>query len=125
MNRLVWANKVVIGEAARVPTGEDSGLMARGWLTGGLTSFPFPRSFLLAMVALQKFMSEKIRAKSVTIFSLCLSSLSTVKVCVFCCISFSVRDHNHPSGLGPSLGQTWFLLKPGLAFRDWSKKGLG
>jgi hypothetical protein len=35
MNRLVRANEVVIGEAARVPIGEDSGLVAKGLLTGG------------------------------------------------------------------------------------------
>jgi hypothetical protein len=71
MNRLVRANEVVIGEAAGVPIGEDFGLMARGFLIGGLTIFPFPQSFLLAMVALQKFTSEKIRngiANSFNIF---------------------------------------------------------
>jgi hypothetical protein len=53
MNLLVMANEVAIG----VASGEDFNLMARGWLA----SFPFPHSFLLAMVALQKFTSEKIR----------------------------------------------------------------
>jgi hypothetical protein len=52
MNRLVRANEVVIGVAARVPIGEDSGLVTKDLLIGGLTIFPFSRSFLLAMVAL-------------------------------------------------------------------------
>jgi len=70
MNRLVRANEVVIGEAAGVPIGEDSGLMARDLLSEGLTIFPFPRSFLLAMVALQKFTSEKIRDRIVNSFNI-------------------------------------------------------
>jgi hypothetical protein len=70
MNRLVRAREVVIGETTGVPIRADSGLMAKGWLTGGLTSFHFPRSFLLATVALQKFMSEEIRNGGINSFNI-------------------------------------------------------
>jgi hypothetical protein len=56
------ANEVAIG----VASGEDFNLMARGWLA----SFPFPHSFLLAMVALQKFTSEKIRDEIINSFNI-------------------------------------------------------
>jgi hypothetical protein len=70
MNRLVRANEVVIGVAAGVPIGEDSGLVTKDMLIGGLTIFPFPQSFLLAMVALQKFTSEKIRDGIINSFNI-------------------------------------------------------
>jgi len=57
--------------ATRVPVGEVSGLATKGLLIGGLlTIFHFPRSFLLAMAALQKFTSEKIRDGIINSFNI-------------------------------------------------------